>query len=225
MRKAIIGELGSPRDSENVVQWVYSSRTNEELAERYDEWAATYDTDLDRDFEWRGPELAAEELSKHVPTDALILDAGAGTGLVGKFLAERGYANLVAMDMSLGMLEMARAKSVYTEYHQMVMGDALGFPTGRFDAVVSVGVMTVGHAPANSLDELVRVTRPGGKIVYSLRPDVYEDAGFSEKHAELTAQGLWRLVSVTEPTQVLPRGEPDVFHRVWVYEVLPPPSA
>ena len=33
-------------ECQNRVQWVYSSRNNEELAERYDHWAKDYDTDL-----------------------------------------------------------------------------------------------------------------------------------------------------------------------------------
>jgi SAM-dependent methyltransferase len=101
----------------------------------------------------------------------------------------------------------------------MVMGEPLGFDTDSFDAVVSVGVLTVGHAPPSSLDELVRITRPGGYVVFSLRPDIYETAGFQEKQAELESQGKWHLAEETEKFQPLPKGEPEVYHQVWVYEV------
>jgi len=40
-------------EKKNKVQWVYSSKNEEELTERYDEWAKTYDADLERDFEIR----------------------------------------------------------------------------------------------------------------------------------------------------------------------------
>jgi SAM-dependent methyltransferase len=107
----------------------------------------------------------------------------------------------------------------------MVMGDTLGFDSGSFDAIISVGVLTVGHAPARSLDELVRITRPGGYVVFSLRPDVYESAGFSagfkEKQAELESAGRWKLIEEGEEFQPLPKGEPDVRHQVWVYQVCP----
>ena len=158
---------------------------------------------------------------RYVPKDARILDAGAGTGLVGKLLSQRGYTNLIAMDLSDGMLSEARKKNAYREFYQMVMGKPLDFPSDSFDAVISVGVLTVGHAPASSLDELVRVTRPDGHVVFTLRPDVYEGSGFKEKHAQLESQGKWRLVEVSDPVQVLPKGEPDVFHRVWVYRINP----
>lgn len=206
-------------ESQNRVQWVYSSRNNQELAERYDQWAKDYDRDLAQDFEWLGPQRAAEVFANHVPKDALVLDAGAGTGLVGRFLAEEGYHRLVAMDLSIGMLEEARQKNVYQEFHQMVMGEPLGFDTDSFDAIVSVGVLTVGHAPASSLDELVRITKSGGHIVFSLRPDVYESDGFKEKQAALESEGKWKLTEATEEFQPLPKGEPEVYHQVWVYQV------
>ena len=206
-------------ESQNRVQWVYSSSSNEELAQRYDDWAKDYDTDLEQDFEWVAPQRAAEVFAKYVPKSGRILDAGAGTGLVGKFLWENGYSHLVAMDISLGMLEEARKKNVYQEFHQMVMGETLGFSADYFDAVVSVGVLTVGHAPASSLDELIRITKPGGYVVFSLRPDVYETGGFKEKQAELESADKWQLAEESEKFQPLPKGEPEVYHQVWVYRV------
>ena len=206
-------------ESQNRVQWIYSSRNNQELAERYDQWAKDYDRDLEQDFEWLGPQRAAEVFARYVPKNSRILDAGAGTGLVGKLLWEKGYRQIVALDLSSGMLAEARRKNVYQEFYQMVMGEPLGFDTDSFDAVVSVGVLTVGHAPASSLDELVRITRPGGYVVFSLRPDIYETAGFQEKQAELESQGKWRLAEETEKFQPLPKGEPEVYHQVWVYQV------
>ena len=209
------------RREKNVVQWVYSSRNEEELAARYNQWAKTYEADLDNDFGWVGPLFAVETMVKYVPKDARILDAGAGTGLVGQLLSERGYNNLIAMDLSEGMLNEARKKNAYQEFYQMVMGKPLDFPSDSFDAMISVGVLTVGHAPASSLDELVRVTRPDGYVVFTLRPDVYEENGFREKHAALESEGKWKLVDVSDPIQVLPKGEPEVFHRVWVYRINP----
>ena len=206
-------------EEQNRVQWVYASRNNAELAERYDQWAKDYDSDLEQDFGWLGPQKAAEAFARHVAKAAQVLDAGAGTGLVGQILASMGYTKLVAIDFSAGMLDEARKKDVYQEFHQMVMGETLGFGNGAFDAVVSVGVLTVGHAPASSLDELVRITRAGGHIVFSLRPDVYLDSGFKEKQEALATAGKWRLVEEGEKFQPLSKGEPEVLHQVWVYQV------
>ena len=205
-------------EAQNKVQWVYSSKDNRELAERYDQWAKDYDRDLDRDFGYVGPERTAEVFARHVPKGDKVLDAGAGTGLVGGTLYKMGYRNLVGIDLSEGMLEEAREKNVYRELRQMVLGERLDFPTSSFDAVISVGVLTVGHAPASSLDELVRVTRPGGYVVFTLRPDIYENSGFREKQ-EALVETDWGLVEVSDELQVLPKGEPEVFHQIWVYRL------
>ena len=34
-------------EEQNVIQWVYASKNEQELAERYDQWAKTYEEDLD----------------------------------------------------------------------------------------------------------------------------------------------------------------------------------
>ena len=209
-------------ERQDRVQWVYSSRDNKELEGRYDQWAKDYDADLDEGFGYVGPKMAVDFFMRYVTKEARILDAGAGTGLVGELLVKQGYSNLVAMDMSLGMLEEARAKNAYREFHQMIMGETLGFTTDSFDAVISVGVLTLGHAPASSLDELIRVTKPGGYIAYTLRPDVYRDNGFKEKQDTLEAEVKWILAEVSEEFQTLPKGEPHVYHQVWVYQVPSP---
>ena len=210
----------SEMDRSERVQWIYSSHDNKELADRYDQWAKDYEADLDECFVWLGPYKAVELFVSHVPRkEVRILDAGAGTGLVGKLLARQGYNNLVAMDLSVSMLEEARKKNAYQEFHQMVMGESLDYATDSFDAVISIGVLTVGHAPASSFDELIRVTKPGGYIVFSLRPDVYRESGFKEKQDALESEGKWKLAEVSEAFQLLPKGEPDVYHQVWVYQV------
>jgi len=207
------------KERHDRVKWIYTSRDNRELEERYDQWAKEYDADLEEEFGWIGPRYAVESFAHYVPKETRTPDAGAGTGLVGYLLAKLGYTNLVAMDLSQGMLEEARKKNIYREYHQMVMGEPLDFATDSFDAVVSVGVLTVGHAPVSSLDELIRITKPGGYIVFSLRPDVYRDGGFKEKQDALESEGQWKLVEVSEEFQPLPKGEPDMYHQVWVYQV------
>ncbi len=42
-------------EKQDKIQWVFSSRDNQELAQRYEQWAKDYDDELERDYEWRGP--------------------------------------------------------------------------------------------------------------------------------------------------------------------------
>ncbi len=205
-------------ESHQRVQWVYGSASNQELEERYDQWASEYDRDLDEDFAWNAPDNGARVLASLVPADADVLDAGAGTGLAGERLAVAGFTNMAAMDISQGMLDVAKEKNVYSSFHQMVMGETLGFETDEFDAVISIGVFTLGHAPIDSFDELVRVTKPGGYIVFSLRTDMVND-GYQDYFSKLEAAGQWKLAQVTDPFQPMPKGEPEVFHQIWAYRV------
>lgn len=206
-------------ERDDRVKWIYSSKDNDELAQRYDKWAETYDSDLDEAFGWIGPQATAEVFSHLVPRQARVLDAGAGTGLVGQALANYGYNQIVAADLSPGMLQLAREKRVYRDFHQVVLGEVLPFAGNSFDAVISVGVLTLGHAPTAAFDELIRITIPGGHIVFTLRTDVYEHNGFKEKQKMLENEGRWLLDSAGQPFQPMPKGEPDVYHQVWAYRV------
>ena len=206
--------------SEERVQWIYSSQNNSELSERYDEWAKDYDKDLSEVFGWIAPKTASDYLAKYVEANSNVLDAGAGTGLVGLALAEHGFQNLTAMDLSEGMLKEARNKNVYKSFDQMTLGEHLDYETNSFDAVITVGVMTLGHAGPESFDELIRITKPQGYIVFTIRTDVYLENGFKEKQAEVESNNLWKLIEISDEFHPLPVGEPEVLHQVWVYKVL-----
>ena len=67
-------------EEQNRVQWVYSARNNQELSERYDQWASEYDKDLEEEFAWNAPQTAARLFAELVPNSAKVLDAGAASG-------------------------------------------------------------------------------------------------------------------------------------------------
>ena len=204
----------------NRVQWVYAAKNNQELETRYDQWAHEYDKDLAEQFEWLGPRTAVALFAKHVPTDAKVLRRRRGNrSRRGEQLVASGFRDLHAIDLSLGMLEVAQQKGVYRDLRQMTLGERLAFAADTFDAVISVGVFTTGHAPAHAFDELARITKPGGFIVFSLRTELYDEGGFRETLADLEAAGRWCLAERSEPYQPLRKGEPEVVHRIWVYRV------
>ncbi|MCK5364390.1 MAG: class I SAM-dependent methyltransferase, partial [Gammaproteobacteria bacterium] len=96
------------------------------------------------------------------------LDAGAGTGIMAEILTAMGYPNIVGIDNSPKMLAAAANKKKYRDLHQMILGEALDFADDHFAAVLSAGVFTEGHAPLSRLDELIRITRAKGHIVFSI---------------------------------------------------------
>ena len=201
---------------------VYGAKGNSELRALYDAWARDYDQDL-RDFGYTYPALVAGLVARHVRAlGEPVLDAGVGTGFIGEMLHALGYEELVGIDISDGMLAVARGKGVYAELRNQTLGEPLDFADDRFGAAVSAGVLTIGHAPPDSLDELIRVTRPGGHVVFTLSAPVYEEGGFKEKLAALVAAGRWRQRDLTRPCIALPDAPAEHAHasRGYVFEVL-----
>ncbi|MEQ9486750.1 class I SAM-dependent DNA methyltransferase [Coleofasciculus sp. F4-SAH-05] len=200
------------------IQWVYSSPNNRQLRDRYNQWAKDYERDLTETFGRPNREPIVDLTLKYVPQNALILDAGAGTGTMGQWLHKEGYDNLVGIDLSPGMLAEAQKKHVYTQLRQMILGEPLDFPTATFDAVTACGVFTYGHAPSHSFDELIRVTKPEGYIIFTLRPNFYESSDFKDKMTDLETQGKWTLTERGDKYQAEPKGQPDLYLQTWVYQ-------
>jgi SAM-dependent methyltransferase len=132
-----------------------------------------------------------------------------------------GYGHLVALDLSEAMLARARERGVYRELHRGALGGPLAFAGDTFAAAVAAGVFTAGHAPPGSFDELLRVTRPGGLLIFTLATSAYEGGGFKDKIDALEAEGRWRLVEATAPFRGMAASEAYRQHtaRVLVFEV------
>ncbi len=130
----------------------------DEVAPRYDLTNAVLSLGLDRS--WRRATADALELR---PGDC-VLDLAAGTATSSAALARTG-AQVVGCDFSLGMLRMGRRAG-----HRgvsLVAGDALRLPfaDAAFDAVtISFGLRNTAD-PDLALREMLRVTRPGGRLV------------------------------------------------------------
>jgi SAM-dependent methyltransferase len=208
--------MTSPKDRKERLNWIYSSKGVQDLEDRYDHWAKEYEEDV-ASYGYKIPGVLSGFMGRYLKIDdEPILDAGAGTGIMGEIMSLLSYRNLVAMDLSKGMLEIARQKGVYGELHRMVMGEHLDFPDDTFAGTVAVGVLSVGHAPPESFDELIRCTRPGGYIIFSVRADA---EGFKERQDALEQDKKWELIKATTPFISLPLGEPDIKHQIFVYMV------
>ena len=209
--------MSTERDSR--LQWIYASRGDAQLRERYDAWAADYDSDL-RDMRWTAPQAGAERCNHFAKPGAEILDAGCGTGLVGVALAEMGHERIVGFDLSEGMLQRSAARGVYSELQQGSLLERLPFDDGRFGSVVSVGVFTLGHVEGSAFAELARVTAPGGHVSITFRADAVDRLGYRTEQQRLIDAGTWELVEQTEPMALIHEDGEDIMLRIWTWVVL-----
>ena len=96
-----------------------------------------------------------------------LLDIGTGTGRMAELFAPRAD-RIVALDKSLEMLRVARAKLQHlpAERVELVQGDfrKLPFPAHRFATVMLHQVLHFAHDPAGVVAEAARVTQTGGRI-------------------------------------------------------------
>jgi predicted TPR repeat methyltransferase len=190
-----------------------------EVAEIYDNWAEDYERRI-LSYGYATPAVTTWFFGRYVrPEDGAVLDAGAGTGIMGQVLAPHGYRDLVGIDISDRMLELAREKGVYRELRQMELGGRLDLPSDAFAAVVSTGVFAAGHAPPESFEELIRVTKPGGYLIFSVRTDVYVDGGFKDKQEALEREEKWQLVETSEPFSHVRYEDPNLKVQIFAYRV------
>ncbi len=199
-----------------LLRRIYHPRDAAELRESYDLWAEDYDGDMARG-DYRLPGLVTALTARHVPAGAgPVLDAGAGTGLLGEWLALAGYPDLEALDLSEGMLRRARMRRVYGAFHRAELGGGLPLEEGRFAAVASAGAFGITHAPASGFRELLGVTRPGGHLVLSIRVEGIEAGAFEDEARTIEDEGLWRRVETLAPFRAFPQSEGSLYV-VWVF--------
>ncbi len=123
-----------------------------------------------------------------------VLDVGVGTGLELPMFDRR--TKLVGIDLSEPMLRRAQRRvgaKALANVEGLAAMDAtrLAFPDSHFDAVVAPYVLTVVPEPEASLDELVRVVKPGGEIILvnhvgaGRGPMAWIEAQLAKRSAEL----------------------------------------
>jgi predicted TPR repeat methyltransferase len=196
---------------------VLNASNTEELAEAYDEWADNYDQDLIDEMGYVAPLIATQLFSKNVDNrSAAILDAGCGTGLVGEYLRRHGYKNIDGLDYSRAMLEKAGHKEIYSKLTQGDLTGTLDIPSNTYDAVISVGTFTCGHVGPEAFDELLRVTKPGGHICFTVREQAWEEDSYLDKVGALQQDGAWTKLAESTADYIKSEGSNC---RVCLYQV------
>jgi SAM-dependent methyltransferase len=138
-----------------------------------------------------------------------VLDVGTGPGLVAAAVMTRG-GDAVGIDFSEAMLVEARQRYPRIEFRQ-ASADSLPFGEGTFDAVVSNFVVHHLGRPDKALEEMFRVLKKCGRVVFTVWGDLSKLEAFGLFFAAVEQHG--------NPGE-LPHGplfgvsDFDVFHRM-----------
>jgi ubiquinone/menaquinone biosynthesis C-methylase UbiE len=142
----------------------------------YSDHVRQYD-ELGYHLQDRSARIQLEELSL---TGMRVLDVGCGTGALAHVASEKGAGEVVCGDIAAFMLREARRKprceGADSTFCQLD-AESLPYAEGSFDAVISG--MTFGTLPNQELavNEMIRVTRPGGLICVGAHgPEHYWEA-------------------------------------------------
>ncbi len=171
---------------------VNKSDNDDALRVVYDEWAAKYDHDNDATLGTISQPKTVEILTSVIEKHAKVLDAGCGTGLVGAELAKRGYHTFDGIDLSAEMLRYARTRG-YASLFQYSLNDPLPIPDDAYDAIISAGLFTHGHVKTDAIRELIRITKSGGYLCFTINEGVYHSQGFDREIQSITDDSLWYI--------------------------------
>ncbi|RAR11783.1 S-adenosyl-L-methionine-dependent methyltransferase [Stemphylium lycopersici] len=191
------------REQQSHLSRVLAASTTEESRTIYEEWAKSYDADMTM-HAFTAPTLVAQAVARglkvnHVglsnPLSGLeILDLGCGTGLVGVELSKIGATDILGLDVSEGMLAVAKNTAVYDDLQNADVTQKLAFDEGKFDAVTCCGMFTHGHLEPEVLEEFVRVVKTGGVFVATVLEKYWVERGFEGVVGGLEKEGRVEVV-------------------------------
>ena len=134
----------------------------------FDSFAFKFESSLVDNLEYKIPKIINDVLLKNYNNDSLgsVLDLGCGTGLVGVEIKE--YCSyLVGIDVSGGMLELARQKNIYNKLIHLDIADYLKNEDLNFDTFIAADVFTY----IGELSDVFRLIKSrnklNGKVVFS----------------------------------------------------------
>jgi predicted TPR repeat methyltransferase len=147
------------------------NRPEDGLAYADDERLAVfYERHLVGDCAYRAPWIVAEMVEPLAVAGERWLDVGAGTGLVGRALAERGVKlELSAVDASAAMLDLVPA-ALYAERVRADCRERLPFGAATFDGAVACGLFEHIAASGPVWRELARILKPRAHLVFTFPP-------------------------------------------------------
>lgn len=108
-----------------------------------------------------------------------VLDVGCGTGVLARAARRRvgGGGRVVGLDPNAGMLEVARGAAPDIDWRSGT-AEELPLERGEFDSVVSQFGLMFFADKARALNEMARVTRPGGRVAIAVWSTLEDNPGY-----------------------------------------------
>lgn len=183
----------------------YAVETPEDNRKLYADWAHSYDAGFAARMAYRLPDLVAAAFDGRGP----VLDVGAGTGLLGQSLANRGIRPVDGIDISAEMLDVARGKGVYRSLMIADLTKPLALPVTDYQGVVSSGTFTHGHVGPDAIARLLAIAASGAQFVFSVNKAVFAQKGFDR-----TLEGLAdQITGLHLQEEAIYADSPDPTHR------------
>jgi predicted TPR repeat methyltransferase len=185
--------------------WLRTPPTDSaEIASRYNDWAASYESDLVDLWKYQAPVVAANMLAE-TGLAGPVLDIGCGTGLVGRAAHELGFVDVDGTDLSTASIEVAQLSGNYRNITQHDFNEcALPADDNTYSAAICVGVMSYAADPIGLIKEVCRVLRPSGRFVFTHRTDLWDAQNLSEKLQSMLSAGAFASLSWTDPQDYMP---------------------
>mgnify|MGYP001216448503 FL=1 len=182
---------------------IYQLNTSEEILGYYKKWTDNnnYEKDLE-EWNYLAPFFCSQIFTTRVLNkNSLILDAGCGTGLVGKILNNQGYRKIEGLDFSKEMLNLIPS-DIYHNIYQADLNKKLDVPDSFYDDALCVGTFTYGHVKASAFDEFHRILKNNSYFVFSVNEGVYRSYGFDDAISKFETKGYWSVISNEKKTYI-----------------------
>ena len=195
--------MSGPRHEEDVQfhAELDASRTClKKMESSYDKWAEKYDEILECSSAYESNQYAAQKLLKYIKDkeNAILLEVPCGTGMTGEVVQKAGFCNIDGTDLSNAMLEEAKRKGIYRKVFKSCVTDTskMVCPANTYDGAYSVKGISVGMLElAPTVNEMLRVTKPNGILVYTVNLNVGVEE-FMKVHSKLMTDLKVELIRI-----------------------------
>lgn len=165
--------LQAPSVSNQAVDVTAADSKDEDLVQVLNVYNRVLTADVDLQEQTREQRMRHLLKFANLPKNLRILDVGTGTGGLSLILAEEGASEVVGVDISPAMLEVAEylrlSSSLPTANRvsfRLAAAQRMPFRSDSFDAIICRLVLHHTHKPEHILQEVMRLLKPGGMLIF-----------------------------------------------------------